>query len=88
VIGPAPAYERGQELLRSGELHPPKVPRPLALDVDLLTADLAETAVLVRGVTRIATPTIRIEGEPLDVYRSVVGTLVLTRQLASKISGR
>jgi len=89
--------ERARELIRSGaeravgrlaELHPPEVVRPAALEVDLLTADLAELATLVRGVTRIASRTIRIEGEPLDVYRSFVGVLVVTRQLASEISGR
>jgi len=89
--------EQARELIRSGaeravrrvgELRPPEVPRPVALDVDLLTADLAEIATLVRGVTRIATRTIRIEGEPLDAYRSFVGMLVVTRQLASEISGR
>ena len=73
---------------RVGELRPPQVARPAALDVDLLTADLAEIATLVRGVTRIATRTIRVEGEPLEVYRSFVGVLVVTRQLASEISGR
>jgi D-amino peptidase len=54
------------------------------LEVDLLTADMAEQATWVRGVERAGERTISIAtGEPLAAFRSFVAMIAITRALAT-----
>jgi len=54
------------------------------LEVDLLTADMAEQATWVRGVERVAERTISIgTGEPLAAFRGFVAVIAITRGLAT-----
>ena len=54
------------------------------LDVDLLTADMAEQATWVRGVERVGERTITIAtGEPLAAFRSFVAVIAITRGLGT-----
>ena len=54
------------------------------LEVDLLTADMAEQATWVRGVEQVGERTIAIAtGEPLAAFRSFVAVIAITRGLAA-----
>src|SRR5919198_1093333 len=53
---------------------------PGRLELSLQTADMAEMATWIRGVERSGLRTVLIEGDdPLDLYRSFVGVVYLTR---------
>jgi D-amino peptidase len=63
-------------------MQPPQFKQPVSLDITFLVADMAEMALWVRGVERIASRTVRIVGEnTLDLYRSFVTVVTLTRAL-------
>lgn len=65
-----------------GEMPPPSIDLPAALEVDWLTADMAELAAAVGGVERRAARTIVIAGDdPLTIFRSFVATVAITRSL-------
>jgi D-amino peptidase len=54
------------------------------LEVDLLTADMAEQATWVRGVEQVGERTIAIStGEPLAAFRSFVAVIAITRGLST-----
>jgi D-amino peptidase len=54
------------------------------LEVDLLTADMAEQATWVRGVEQVGERTISIAtGEPLAAFRSFIAVIAITRGLAT-----
>jgi D-amino peptidase len=54
------------------------------LEVDLLTADMAEQATWVRGVEQVGERTISIAtGEPLAAFRSFVAVVAITRGLGT-----
>jgi D-amino peptidase len=61
------------------------VPRvPGDLEVDLLTADMADIATAVRGVVRSAERTVTIAtADPLSAYRSFVAVVAITRHLST-----
>jgi D-amino peptidase len=65
-----------------GEIGQPAVDLPARLEVDWLTADMAEMASWVGGVDRCATRTVAIESDdPLEVYRRFVACVALTRAI-------
>ena len=82
------------ELLRGGasravsnlkKMQPPAFRRPVSLEVTFLVADMAEMALWVRGVERVAARTIVISSENLlDLYRMFVTVVTLTRALADR----
>ncbi len=60
---------------------PPSLEPPFVLEVDLLTADMAEMATWLRGVERSGSRTARIESnDPLAAFRAFIATVYLTRQ--------
>jgi D-amino peptidase len=63
-------------------MRPPVFTRPVSLEVTFLVADMASMACRVRGVEQIAARTIAIHDENLlDLYRSFVAVILLTRAL-------
>lgn len=63
-------------------IRPPAFTRPVSLEVTFLVADMASMACRVRGVEQIAARTIAIHDENLlDLYRSFVAVILLTRAL-------
>jgi D-amino peptidase len=65
---------------RAAEMKPPAIRLPATLDVHVQTADMAEVASWVRGVTRTGVRTVSIRGEdPLAMFRSFVGITYITR---------
>jgi D-amino peptidase len=66
-------------------MQPPQFKQPVSLDVTFLVADMAEMALWVRGVERVAPRTVRIVGDKtLDLYRSFVTVVTLTRALVDR----
>lgn len=63
-------------------MRPPMLTRPVSLEVTFLVADMAEMSCRVRGVERIGARTIVVHDENLlDLYRSFVAVILLTRAL-------
>jgi D-amino peptidase len=63
---------------------PPRFDRPIRLDVTFLTADMAEMAAWLRGVEVTASQprtAIYSSDDPLDVFRTFVSMVMLTRNL-------
>ena len=82
------------ELLRAGAtravrnlptMQPPAFKLPVTLEITFLVADMAEMALWIRGVERIAPRTVKIVGENLlDLYRTFVTIVTLTRALVDR----
>src|ERR1700722_3445988 len=65
---------------RLGALPLPEIDRPVRLDVEMQSADMAHVAAWVKGVELSGTRSVRIAGDdPLEVYRSFVGLTYITR---------
>ncbi|MGH3138542.1 MAG: M55 family metallopeptidase [Gaiellales bacterium] len=63
-----------------GDLKPPAIELPVAIEITFLVADMAEAATAIRGVERTATRTVAFsEGDPLQAYRTFVTIVALTR---------
>ena len=63
-------------------MRPPAFSQPVTLEVTFQVADMAEMSCRVRGVERVAPRTIAIRDENLlDLYRSFVAVILLTRAL-------
>lgn len=83
--------EQARELIRVGteravrratEIGPPHFSPPISMEVDFLTADMAELATWIREVNRTADRTVTITGEnPLRVFRTFITVVSLTRSL-------
>jgi D-amino peptidase len=70
---------------RASSLKPPAIEAKARLDVNLLTADMAAIAAWIRGVDRTDTRSVAIEGtDHLEVYRSFVGLIYLTRSVSER----
>jgi D-amino peptidase len=66
----------------AGEVGPPAIDLPARLEVDWLTADMAEMATWVGGVERCGERAIAIESDdPIAVYRRFVACVALTRAI-------
>lgn len=84
--------DEARELIRAGAAEAlaaaaAGVPGPFdgqSLEVDLLTADMAEQACFVRGVRRVAERTVALStAEPLPAYQAFVALVTITRGLSS-----
>ncbi len=65
---------------RAREVPAPSISLPARLDVEVQTADMADIATWVKGVSRSGTRSVRIEGDdPLAVFRAFVGLTYITR---------
>lgn len=63
-------------------MRPPAFEQPVVLEVTFQVADMAEMSCRVRGVERVAPRTIAMRDENLlDLYRSFVAVILLTRAL-------
>jgi D-amino peptidase len=70
---------------RLAEMHPPQFTLPVTVEVTFLVADMAEMALWIRGVERVAPRTVRATGENmLDLYRTFVTIVALTRSLVDR----
>ena len=69
----------------AGELAYPRLSGPTTLELDVLTADMAEVGSWVKGVDRTATRTLSITSDDtLAVFRSFVGVNYITRQAGGR----
>jgi D-amino peptidase len=70
------------ERVIGGKIGPPPIELPARLEVDWLTADMAEMATWIGGVERTAARSIEIRhDDPLAVYRRFVATVAITRSI-------
>ncbi len=77
--------QQAVERAAAGTLVPPRLARPLRLDLDVQTADMAEVGSWVKGAERAGTRTIRIESDDaLAVFRSFVAVNYITRQAGGR----
>jgi D-amino peptidase len=66
-------------------MQPPRFDLPVSLEITFLVADMAEMALWVRGVERVAARTVKVVGENLlDLYRTFVTIVTLTRALVDR----
>ncbi|GAA2038432.1 M55 family metallopeptidase [Terrabacter terrae] len=66
-------------------LRPPQLGRPVRLDLDVQTADMAEVGSWAKGAERVGTRTIRIESDDaLAAFRSFVAVNYITRQAGGR----
>lgn len=82
------------ELLQAGaksavqrleSMRPPQFTRPVTLEITFLVADMADMALWVRGVERVAARTVKIVSENLlDLYCTFVTIITLTRSLVDR----
>lgn len=72
-------------LAAAGRLRPPELDRPVRLELDVQTADMAEVGSWVKGAERVGTRTIRIESDDaLAAFRSFVAVSYITRQAGGR----
>jgi D-amino peptidase len=68
-----------------GRLRPPQLDKPVRLELDVQTADMAEVGSWVKGAERVGTRTIRIESDDaLAAFRSFVAVNYITRQAGGR----
>ncbi|MCL2781786.1 MAG: M55 family metallopeptidase [Actinomycetia bacterium] len=79
------AAERAVRRLAAEGMRAPGLPRPTSLELEMLTADMAEVATWARGVERIADRAVRISGDDLlTVFQSFVAVSYITRQAGGR----
>ena len=67
------------------EMQPPQFKLPVTLEITFLVADMAEMALWIRGVERVASRTVKVTGDHLlDLYRTFVTIVTLTRSLVDR----
>jgi D-amino peptidase len=70
---------------RPSQLRPPAIALPATVEVDFLTADMAEAATLARDTRRVAPRTVATSGDdPLELYRRFTAMITLTRPLGGR----
>lgn len=73
---------RAAERAGAGAVPLPSIDLPARVEVDWLTADMAEMATWIRGVERDGPRSVALEGEdPLELYRRFVACVALTRSI-------
>lgn len=82
------------EMLEAGATHatqrlavmqPPRFTAPVTVEITFLVADMAEMALWIRGVERVAARTVKVVGSNmLDLYRTFVTVVTLTRSLVDR----
>lgn len=66
-------------------MQPPLFDLPVSLEITFLVADMAEMALWIRGVERVAARTVSVVSENLlDLYRTFVTIVTLTRSLVDR----
>lgn len=79
------AAQQAVERARAGTLATPQLTRPVQLDLDVQTVDMAEVGSWVKGAEQIGTRTIRIESaNPLEAFQSFVAVNYITRQAGGR----
>ena len=69
----------------AGGLRPPQLDRPVRLELDVQTADMAEVASWAKGAERVGTRTIQIEtDDALAAFRSFVAVNYITRRAGGR----
>lgn len=77
--------QQAVERVAAGTVELPRIARPLTLDLEFQTGDMAEVATWVRGVERNGERGARIQGTDLDaVYTSFVAVTYITRQAGGR----
>ncbi|HET7387386.1 MAG TPA: M55 family metallopeptidase [Nocardioidaceae bacterium] len=77
--------EQAVQRASAGTLASPGLERPVRLDLDTQTADMAEVGCWVKGAERAGTRTIRIEtDDALAAFRSFVAVNYITRQAGGR----
>jgi D-amino peptidase len=75
-----------QAVAAAGQAEPPPFASPVALEITVRNADIAEAASWVRGVHRAGQRELVIEGSDLlAVYRSFCAAILLTRSIAEAV---
>jgi D-amino peptidase len=70
------------ERVIAGDIGPPPIELPAHLEVDWLTADMAEMATSIGGIERTSPRTVAIQGDdPLAVFRGFVAAIAITRSI-------
>jgi len=65
-----------------GGAKPPPIDLPARLEVDWLTADMADMATWVGGVTRVGERSVEIGGDdPIGIFRGFVAAVAITRSI-------
>jgi D-amino peptidase len=78
----ADAAKAAVERAIRGDIGPPAIEIPACLEVDWLTADMAEMATWIGGVTRSAARSVEIrDDDPLAIYRRFIATIAITRSI-------
>lgn len=68
-----------------GAIRPPRISMPATLEVEFVTADMAEVACWVKGVERAGTRSVRIDGgDGAAMYSSFVALTYITRQAGGR----
>jgi D-amino peptidase len=76
------AAKTAVEKVTKGEIGPPLIELPARLEIDWLTADMAEMATSVGGIERTSARTVEIRGDdPLGIFRRFVAAIVITRSI-------
>jgi len=66
-------------------MRPPQFTTPVTIEITFLVADMADMALWIRGVERVAARTVKVVGENmLDLYRAFVTIVTLTRALVDR----
>jgi D-amino peptidase len=66
-------------------LGPPRIDLPAQLEIDFLTADMAQMATWISGVKQTAERTVLLEGSnPLELYQAFVAVIYLTRSIVEQ----
>ena len=77
--------EEAVRRVAAGMVSLPSIGLPVALDLELQTADMADVAVWVRGVEKVADRAVRVEGSDLlGVFQSFVAVNYITRQAGGR----
>jgi D-amino peptidase len=72
-------------LCTSGRRGLPEVELPARLEIDFLTADMAQMATWISGVKQTAERTVVLEGSnPLELYEAFVAIIYLTRSIVEQ----
>jgi D-amino peptidase len=68
------------------DIRPPDIDLPARLEIDFLVADMAEMASWINGAKQTAERTVTLESSnPLELYRSFVAIIYLTRSLVEQM---
>jgi D-amino peptidase len=63
----------------------PEIELPARLEIDLLTADMAQMATWISGVEQTAERTVLVQGsDPLELYQAFVAVIYLTRSIVEQ----